>query len=158
MTRYKIQLFSLGLALVAVGCDQLVRAADPGPAGSAVVRAKGPAPDRSAFRAFRSIYELLKVIRPLTDRRVHDGRTEDAFELVLPSLPGCGVSGTAPGVGWTADRDASAAGRHLATSPGRCPQMQCPICVSIERGRGNLKADTTTGAEVMSDPFPVRLR
>ena len=40
-----------------------------------------------------SIFELLKVVGPLTDPTAHGGRAEDAFHLVLPSLPGFGFSG-----------------------------------------------------------------
>jgi hypothetical protein len=123
MTRYKIQLFALGLALVAVGCDQLIRAADPGPAGSAVVRAKGPAPDSSAIRAFRSIFELLKVIGRLTDPRVYDGRADDAFEFVLPSPPGGGFSGKPQGTGWNSDGIPRPAGMCLADLPGPRPKV-----------------------------------
>src|SRR5262249_44758610 len=41
-----------------------------------------------------SIVELLETIGPLTDPTAHGGRAEDAFHLVLPSLPGYGFSGT----------------------------------------------------------------
>jgi enamine deaminase RidA (YjgF/YER057c/UK114 family) len=40
-----------------------------------------------------SILELVKVIGQLTDPTPHGGRAEDAFDLVLPSMPGCGFSG-----------------------------------------------------------------
>jgi hypothetical protein len=40
-----------------------------------------------------SILELLKITGPLTDPTAHGGRAEDAFDLVLPSLPGYGFSG-----------------------------------------------------------------
>jgi hypothetical protein len=39
------------------------------------------------------VLELLKVIGPLTDPVAHGGRPEDAFDLVLPSMPGYGFSG-----------------------------------------------------------------
>ena len=42
-----------------------------------------------------SVLELLKVIGPLTDPTAHGGRAEDAFDLVLPSMPGYGFSGQA---------------------------------------------------------------
>ena len=41
-----------------------------------------------------SVIELLEVIGPLTDPTAHGGRAEDAFDLVLPSLPGYGFSGS----------------------------------------------------------------
>jgi pimeloyl-ACP methyl ester carboxylesterase len=47
-----------------------------------------------------SIIELLKVIGPLTDPTAHGGRAEDAFDLVLPSIPGYGFSDRPQEVGW----------------------------------------------------------
>ena len=40
-----------------------------------------------------SVFELLKTIGPLTDPTSHGGSAEDAFDLVLPSMPGYGFSG-----------------------------------------------------------------
>ena len=40
-----------------------------------------------------SVLELLDTVGPLTDPPAHGGRGEDAFDLVLPSLPGYGFSG-----------------------------------------------------------------
>jgi hypothetical protein len=51
-----------------------------------------------------SIVELLKVIGPLTDPTAHGERAEDAFDLVLPSMPGYGFSGKPQGTGWGPDR------------------------------------------------------
>jgi pimeloyl-ACP methyl ester carboxylesterase len=47
-----------------------------------------------------SIFELLKVIGPLTDPLAYGGRPEDAFDLVLPSMPGYGFSGKPQVTGW----------------------------------------------------------
>ncbi len=55
-----------------------------------------------------SIFELLKVIGPLTDPTAHGGRAEDAFHLVLPSLPGYGFSGKPHITGWDPDHIARA--------------------------------------------------
>jgi pimeloyl-ACP methyl ester carboxylesterase len=55
-----------------------------------------------------SIFELIKVIGPLTDPTTHGGRAEDAFDLVLPSMPGYGFSGKPRGPGWGPDRIARA--------------------------------------------------
>jgi pimeloyl-ACP methyl ester carboxylesterase len=46
-----------------------------------------------------SVIELLEVVGPLTDPTAHGGRAEDAFDLVLPSLPGYGFSGEPAEVG-----------------------------------------------------------
>jgi pimeloyl-ACP methyl ester carboxylesterase len=55
-----------------------------------------------------SVIELLKVIGPLSDPPAYGGRPEDAFDLVLPSLPGYGFSGKPDGPGWDPDRIARA--------------------------------------------------
>jgi pimeloyl-ACP methyl ester carboxylesterase len=46
-----------------------------------------------------SLLELMKIIDPLTDPTAHGGREEDAFDLVLPSMPGYGFSGKPQGTG-----------------------------------------------------------
>lgn len=51
-----------------------------------------------------SVFELLKVIAPLTDPTAHGGRAEDAFHLVLPSMPGYGFSEKPTTTGWNPDR------------------------------------------------------
>jgi pimeloyl-ACP methyl ester carboxylesterase len=55
-----------------------------------------------------SVIELLDTIGPLTDPTAHGGAAEDAFHLVLPSLPGYGFSGTPTELGWENGRIASA--------------------------------------------------
>jgi pimeloyl-ACP methyl ester carboxylesterase len=55
-----------------------------------------------------SVIELLDVVGPLTDPAAHGGRAEDAFDLVLPSLPGYGFSGVPAEVGWDPGRIARA--------------------------------------------------
>jgi pimeloyl-ACP methyl ester carboxylesterase len=55
-----------------------------------------------------SVIEQLKVIGPLTDPTAHGGRAEDAFDVVIPSVPGYGFSGKPTGTGWAPDRIARA--------------------------------------------------
>ena len=55
-----------------------------------------------------SIVEFLNVIGPLTDPAAHRGDPADAFHLVIPSLPGYGLSGPTHQIGWTTDRVAKA--------------------------------------------------
>ena len=55
-----------------------------------------------------SVIELLETIGPLTDPTAHGGRAEDAFHLVLPSLPGYGFSSEPVEVGWDLGRTARA--------------------------------------------------
>src|SRR3954447_2329256 len=47
-----------------------------------------------------SIVELLETIGPLTDPTAHGGRAEDAFHIVLPSIPGYGFSDEPTELGW----------------------------------------------------------
>ncbi len=51
-----------------------------------------------------SVIELLETVGPLTDPTAHGGRAEDAFDLVLPSLPGYGFSSEPAELGWDAAR------------------------------------------------------
>ena len=55
-----------------------------------------------------SVIELLEVVGPLTDPTAHGGRAEDAFDLVLPSLPGYGFSSEPAEIGWDPGRVARA--------------------------------------------------
>jgi pimeloyl-ACP methyl ester carboxylesterase len=55
-----------------------------------------------------SVVELLETVGPLTDPTAHGGRAEDAFHLVLPSLPGYGFSREPAELGWGSPRVASA--------------------------------------------------
>jgi len=55
-----------------------------------------------------SVIELLETVGPLTDPTAHGGQAEDAFDLVLPSLPGYGFSGEPTELGWDAGRTARA--------------------------------------------------
>ena len=55
-----------------------------------------------------SVVELLDSIGPLTDPPAYGGRAEDAFDLVLPSLPGYGFSGEPTEAGWDSGRVARA--------------------------------------------------
>jgi pimeloyl-ACP methyl ester carboxylesterase len=55
-----------------------------------------------------SVIELLGAVGPLTDPAAHGGSAEDAFDLVLPSIPGYGFSGEPKEVGWDPGRVAPA--------------------------------------------------
>ncbi|HEX2433239.1 MAG TPA: epoxide hydrolase [Gaiellaceae bacterium] len=55
-----------------------------------------------------SVVELLDVIGPLTDPTAHGGKAEEAFHVVLPSLPGYGLSSEPAEVGWYTGRVARA--------------------------------------------------
>ncbi|MFC0513801.1 epoxide hydrolase family protein [Mucilaginibacter angelicae] len=51
-----------------------------------------------------SVFELLKIIGPLTNPTAFGGRAEDAFDVVIPSLPGYGFSGKPTEAGWGPER------------------------------------------------------
>lgn len=55
-----------------------------------------------------SVVELLGAVGPLTDPTAHGGNADDAFHLVLPSLPGYGFSGEPTELGWESGRIAQA--------------------------------------------------
>jgi pimeloyl-ACP methyl ester carboxylesterase len=60
-----------------------------------------------------SVIELLETVGPLTDPTAHGGRAEDAFHLVLPSVPGYGFSAEPTKLGWYAGRVAEAWGKLM---------------------------------------------
>jgi pimeloyl-ACP methyl ester carboxylesterase len=55
-----------------------------------------------------SVIEMLKVIGPLTDPTAHGGSAEDAFHVVVPSIPGYGFSARPSTTGWDPDHIARA--------------------------------------------------
>jgi pimeloyl-ACP methyl ester carboxylesterase len=55
-----------------------------------------------------SVIELLETVGPLTDPTAHGGKAEDAFHLVVPSVPGYGFSAEPTELGWDASRTAQA--------------------------------------------------
>ena len=63
-----------------------------------IINHGGPAP----------IIEQLKIIDPLTNPTAHGGKAEDAFDVVIPSMPGYGFSGKPTSTGWGPERMARA--------------------------------------------------
>jgi pimeloyl-ACP methyl ester carboxylesterase len=55
-----------------------------------------------------SVVEQMKLIEPLTDPTAYGGRAEDAFDVVIPSMPGYGFSGKPDAAGWGPERIAKA--------------------------------------------------
>ena len=55
-----------------------------------------------------SVMEMLNVVGPLTDPPAHGGSSKDAFDLVIPSMPGYGFSGKPTTTGWDPDHIARA--------------------------------------------------
>ncbi len=60
-----------------------------------------------------SIIEQLKIIEPLTDPTAHGGTEADAFDVVIPSMPGYGFSGKPTTTGWGPERIATAWGELM---------------------------------------------
>ena len=60
-----------------------------------------------------SVVEQLKLIEPLTDPTAHGGQASDAFDVVIPSIPGFGFSGKPREAGWGPERIASAWGKLM---------------------------------------------
>jgi hypothetical protein len=73
--------------------------------------------------------ELLKVIGPLTDPVAYGGRAQDAFDVVIPAIPGYGFSGKPtdlgwnPGAAWTARHPSHHAG-HDSREPSEGHQQR----------------------------------
>ncbi|VVN39861.1 hypothetical protein PS662_05394 [Pseudomonas fluorescens] len=51
-----------------------------------------------------SILEFIDVVGPLSDPTAHGGNVADAFDVVIPSIPGYGFSGKPTGIGWDPDK------------------------------------------------------
>ena len=61
-----------------------------------------------------SVLEFLDVIGPLTDPTAHGGKAEDAFHLVLPTMPGFGFSGKPTTTGWGIEKIGQTWGKLMA--------------------------------------------
>ncbi|MHC8358638.1 epoxide hydrolase family protein [Pseudomonas sp. LB3P81] len=55
-----------------------------------------------------SVLEFINVVGPLSDPTAHGGNAADAFDVVIPSIPGYGFSGKPTGIGWDPDHIARA--------------------------------------------------
>ncbi|SEP08013.1 epoxide hydrolase family protein [Actinacidiphila rubida] len=60
-----------------------------------------------------SVVEQIKIIDPLTDPTAHGGHASDAFDVVIPSMPGYGFSGKPTAKGWGPERIARAWGELM---------------------------------------------
>ncbi|TDC41859.1 epoxide hydrolase [Micromonospora sp. KC213] len=79
---------------------------------------RSPEPDATPLLLLHgwpgSFVEFLDTLGPLTDPRAHGGDPDDAFHLVVPSLPGFGFSAPLAGPGWGTQRMAGALGQLMA--------------------------------------------
>ncbi len=76
------------------------------------IHARSPHPDALPILLTHgwpgSIAEFIKIVRPLTNPTEHGGRAQDAFHVIVPSLPGFGFSDKPTETGWNLSRIASA--------------------------------------------------
>src|SRR3712207_4023956 len=75
-----------------------------------------------------SVVELLDTVGPLTDPTAHGGSAEDAFHLVLPSLPGYGFSGEPTELGWESSRIARAWAERSEEHTSELQSRQYLVC------------------------------
>ena len=87
-----------------------------------------------------SVIEVLETVGPLSDPTAHGGSAEDAFDLVLPSLPGYGFSAEPKEVGWDLGRTASRLGRAHAP-----PRLHPLRGAGWRRGRRRHRRDGPPG-------------
>ncbi len=82
------------------------------------IHVKSPEPDATPLMLIHgwpgSFVEFIDLIGPLTDPVAHGGESTDAFDVVIPSLPGFGFSMPLSGAGWTHARIAEAFTRLMA--------------------------------------------
>lgn len=90
-----------------------------------------------------SVVEMLSVVGPLTDPTAHGGSAEDAFDVVVPSIPGYGFSGKPTRSGWGPERVASAAVELAAWIADHDAQSYLDITSAFVDGSpvGNLTRD-----------------
>lgn len=83
-----------------------------------VLHARSPHPDALPLVLTHgwpgSVLELVDLVAPLTDPTSHGGTADDAFDVVIPSLPGYGFSGKPTTAGWGVGRIAAAWARLMA--------------------------------------------
>ncbi len=111
-----------------------------------------------------SVIEFNRVVGPLTDPAAYGGHERDAFHLVLPNLPGYGLSAKPTMPGWTVDRIASAwaalmprlgydrwvaqGGDWGATVTGRIAAVAPPGCVAVHFNTVNVASDPADADDV----------
>ncbi len=105
-----------------------------------------------------SVIEQLKIIGPLTDPTAHGGRAEDAFDIVIPSLPGYGFSGKPTVTGWDPEHIARAWAelmKRLGYSTLRRPRAATGVPRSPARWRAR-RRQARLGIHPRGDHLPRR--
>ncbi|MFB7053521.1 epoxide hydrolase family protein [Streptomyces vinaceus] len=123
---------------------------------------RSPEPDATPLiltHGFPSAFvEFLDVIGPLSDPRAHGGNAEDAFHLVIPSVPGFGFSSPVSAPGWELGRAAKAFG-ELMTRLGyeRFAAQGEDIGSGVIAQLGSLFPDRVIGTHSSCDKIQVGL-
>ena len=89
-----------------------------------------------------SVIEQLKIIDPLTNPTAHGGSASDAFDVVVPSMPGYGFSGKPTTTGWDPARIARVLG--LADEASRLHELRG---AGRRLGRNRSRSDGRAGTE-----------
>lgn len=96
-----------------------------------------------------SVLEFLSVIGPLTDPAAHGGDPADAFDVVVPSLPGFGFSGPTSEPGWTGQRVARTwAALMQGLSYERYGAQGGDIGARVSRELGRIAPDRVAGVHL----------
>jgi pimeloyl-ACP methyl ester carboxylesterase len=100
-----------------------------------------------------SVVEFLELIGPLSDPRAHGGDPEDAFDLVIPSLPGFGFSTPVRRAGWEMGRTSAAFAELMARlGYSRYGAHGGDIGAGVSGRLGATDAEHVVGTLVVSDP------
>ena len=103
-----------------------------------------------------SIVEFLDVIDPLTDPVAHGGDAADAFEVVIPSLPGFGFSGPTADGGWDTARIAGAWDELMRRlGHDRYGAQGGDIGATVSAQLGRVAPDRVVGVHVNGGPGPM---
>jgi epoxide hydrolase len=103
-----------------------------------------------------SVVEFLDVIGPLTDPRANGGDPADAFHLVIPSLPGFGLSGPTADGGWSTERIAGAWATLMdRLGYERYGAQGGDIGGAVSPQLGRLAPDRVAGVHVNGGPGPL---
>jgi pimeloyl-ACP methyl ester carboxylesterase len=94
-----------------------------------------------------SVIELLDIIGPLTDPTAHGGKAEDAFDVVIPSIPGYGFSGEPKELGWAPPVRVAKAWAELMSRLGytRYVAQGGDVGAAVTHGMGQLAPDGLIG-------------
>lgn len=103
-----------------------------------------------------SSVEFLNVIAPLVDPEAHGGKTEDAFHVIVPGLPGFGLSPAPTRAGWTSANTAAAiSALMISLGYGRFGIHATDMGADVAGQLDRTSAGKVTGIHVAQDPDSV---